>query len=277
MQWIPEVLWESSPCRENLLHLLKKCWCQSCERDIWGCGHPIDFQSTHPSRSLLCVKLFKHCSLREVSLYPPRGMGNLPVSLSISHQVFHTDSTVLVKWALWIGLFTHGLKRSLWVPQGPAHYHHREGPYHYHHVLVNGSFQSTSSSNVLSSHNGLVPAAFLVNDHIHYSSRISVIIDFVQTVCIPQCVLNPIPERCWTLSHLIRLHESATLRQLLHLLHYTPDNWWPLLRFNQRLYTFQEWTHCQYDSMVQHVQTKQVWACSACATWNRLFSSMPAA
>lgn len=36
----------------------------------------------------------------EVSLYPPRGTGNLPVSLNIAHQVFHTDSTALVKWVL---------------------------------------------------------------------------------------------------------------------------------------------------------------------------------
>lgn len=117
-----------------------------------------------------------------------------------------------------------GLKRT---PQGTAHYHHREGLSDY--VLVNGPFQLTSSSIVLSSHNELPPAGFLVNDYIHYSSRISVIIDFVQTVRIPQCVLNPIPKRCWTLSHLIRLQESAALRQLLQLLHYMLDNCWPIL------------------------------------------------
>ncbi len=162
-----------------------------------------------------------------------------------------------------------GLKQ---VPQGTAHYHHREGLYHYHHVLVNGPFQLTSSSIILSSHNGLLPAAFLVNDHIHYSSRISVIIDFVQTVCIPQCVLNPSPKRCWTLSHLIRSHESATLRQLLQLLHYMPDNWWPILEFNQRLICI---SSIDMWLVLQHVhKTIQVWACLACNVWNMLFGSV---
>lgn len=165
-----------------------------------------------------------------------------------------------------------GLKQ---VPQATAYYHHREGLSH-HLVLVNGPFQLTSPSIVLSSHNGLPPAAFLVNESIHYSSRISVIIDFVQTVCIPQCVLNPTPKRWWTLSHLIRSHESATLRRLLQLLHYTPDNCWPTLGFNQGLYTFAALTRRRYDSMLQHVdETKLVGACLACNVWNMIFISMP--
>lgn len=95
----------------------------------------------------------------------------------------------------------------------------------------------SSPSVTLSSYNGRPPAALRVNDHIHYSSRISVIIDFVRTVCIPQCVLNPIPKRCWTLSHLIRSHESATLRQLLQLLHYMLDNWWPMPGFTVSIHS----------------------------------------
>lgn len=97
------------------------------------------------------------------------------------------------------------------------------------------------------------PAAFLVNDRIHYSLRISVIIDFVQTVCIPQCVLNPTPKRGWTLSHLIRSYESATLRQPLQLLHYMPDNWWPIRGFNQRLYETPAAWHVWLDSLLQYV------------------------
>lgn len=170
-----------------------------------------------------------------------------------------------------------GWKGLMQVPRGAAHYHHREGLYHYHHVLVNGPFQLTSPSIVLSSHNGLPPAALLVNDRIRYSSRISVIIDFVQTVCIPQCVLNPTPKRCWTLSHLIRSHDSATLRQILQLLHYMPDNWWPTLGFNKRLCTFPALTRGWYDSLLQHVyKTKQVWACVACNVWIIFFCSVPA-
>ena len=162
-----------------------------------------------------------------------------------------------------------GWKSLKQVPQGTTHYHHREGLSHYHHVLVNGPFQLTSLSIILSSHNGLPPAAFLVNDRIHYSSRISVIIDFVQTVHIPQCVLNPTPKRCWTLSHLIRSHKSATLRQLLQLLHYTPVNWWPVLGFNQGLYIFAALPHGWYISMLYHVhETKLVWACLVCNVLN---------
>lgn len=155
------------------------------------------------------------------------------------------------------------------VPQGTAHYHHREGLYHYHHVFVNDPFQ-LSSPRILSSHNGLPPAAFLVNDRIHYSLRISVIIDFVQTVCIPQCVLNPTPKRCWTLSHLIRSHESATLRQPLQLLHYMPDNWWPIRGFNQRLYTIPAPRRVRYDSSLQYVHKTGV------GWFSKLSSSTPA-
>lgn len=65
------------------------------------------------------------------------------------------------------------------MPGGTTHYHHREALNDY--VLVNGSFQFTSSSIILSSHKALPPVEFLLNDYIFYSSRISVIIDFVQT------------------------------------------------------------------------------------------------
>lgn len=122
-------------------------------------------------------------------------------------------------------------------PQGMTHYPHWEGLYHYHHVLVNGSFQLSTPSIFFSSYNRLPPGAFLVNDHIHYSSRISVIIDFVWVLCNSHCVFNPIPKRFWTLSHLIRSHESASRRQLLQLLHYMLDNWWPIPGLNH-VHTF---------------------------------------
>lgn len=164
-----------------------------------------------------------------------------------------------------------GLKQ---MPQGATHYHHREGLNDY--VLVNGSFQLTSSSIILSSHKELPPAGFSVNDYIHYSSRISVIIDFVQTVRIPQCVLNPIPKRCWTLSHLIRLQESAPLRQLLQLLHYMLDNCWPIIGINQRLCICL--TCGCYDSMLQYLRKAKQG--SAWTAWNiqqTLCSSTPVA
>ncbi len=124
---------------------------------------------------------------------------------------------------------------------------------------------SLPPSIILSSHNGLPPAAFLVNDHILYSSRISVIIDFVQTVCIPQCVLNPTPKRCWTLSHLIRLHKSALQWDSLYNFSITcliiGSPFLDLINVSVNL---QQWnlfgmTAC-YST---YIKPKQVWACLA--------------
>lgn len=144
----------STFCIESLQGrpFLKKCWCQLWESDIWGSGHSIDFQSTHRSHSLLCVKLFKNSEFSKDKLYPPTVADNLPMSLSIVQQIFHTYrySAVLVKWVFPpISSTPRDWKGFRMEPQGMTHYPHREGLYHYHNVLVNGPFLLLSPSNLI--------------------------------------------------------------------------------------------------------------------------------